>query len=186
MKTRHSLVSNSSSSSFICSRPILAVAKDMWKAICASNDTVKNYKKYLPLISKICKRKDVQSGLYGISLPSCNEDTEILVIDKQCKINTCWNHDWSDIDDLVALNVDDKSSALPSDTFFYSIVAGGKLIRQVHKTSMNKKLICRKCKAYWGLQNIDACNRADYHYEDPDGNTYCPEHFIKLSEELKQ
>ena len=189
MKTRMSLVSNSSSSSFICSRPILEVASDMWKAI---NDREwdeddKRYEMLLPLIEKVCKNPDVQSGKYGISMPSCNYDTEILVVDGKCHINTCNNHDWSGVDGLVYCPDDDfeednkETTKIPSNTFFYTIAKDGKLLRPSNKVMKgDKKLICKKCQDRWGMQNMDAWDHSGYNYEDPDGNYYCPEHFYKL------
>lgn len=198
MKIRNSLVSNSSSSSFICSRPIFEVASDMWKAITSDDwdedrtQSDARYKNLLPLIEKICKDSDVQSGKYGISMPSCNYDTEILVVDGKCHINTCNNHDWSGIEGLDYVPEEtfgEKFSGerkerpkieIPSGTFFYTIAHGGSLLRSSNKTIKGKKLICKKCQDKWGMQNLDAWDHSGYNYEDPDGNYYCPEHFIKL------
>jgi len=195
MKTRMSLVSNSSSSSFICARPILEVASDMWKAITSDDwdeDRTQSdirYKSLLPLIEKICKNPDVQSGKYGISMPSCNYDTEILVVGGKCHINTCNNHDWSDVIGLEYIpeeweeetDKDRPKIKIPSGTFFYTIANDGKLLRPSNKVMKgDKKLICKKCQDRWGMQNMDAWDHNGYNYEDPDGNYYCPEHFEKL------
>jgi hypothetical protein len=192
MKTRMGLVSNSSSSSFICNRPIFEVARDMWRAITSDhwNDDSEDektkatdrYLELIPLIEEICKKEDVQTGKYGISMPSCNYDTEILVIDGKCKINTCHNHDWSDVEGLKYISEEDyENYSLPIGTYFYDIKHGGKLLRQGNYDELgNRKLICSTCKNRWGKQNEDMADHSRYFYRDPDGNYYCPHTFTKL------
>jgi hypothetical protein len=184
MKTRTSLVSNSSSSSFICRRPVIGVARDMWNVIATDSDyKPSQIKKYLTIINKICKRKEVQSGKYGISLPSCNYDTDILVVDGACRINSSWNHDWSGIEDLI-LESEEETQARLKDKYFYHIVSSGTIVKPIrlcNDTPTTHKLICNKCKTKWGLQDTERWDRTEYHYQDIDGDTYCPEHFTKLT-----
>ena len=75
MKIRNSLVSNSSSSSFICNnRPIYEIAKDMFKMVVEDwdNFSKSRAKKILSNIKLACSFEEVQQGICGICFMSTN------------------------------------------------------------------------------------------------------------------
>ena len=186
MKIRHGLISNSSSSSFICDRPIKEVATEMWKLISRDEEYSKARSKlFLSKIKKLCKQEDVQTGKYGICFPSYNYDTQIIVKDRSCIIDTCNNHIWYDnVDGLVSIGDDDEHYEKRQEKFFYYVHANNLLLKPTEETlpeNSNIQLYCSKCNKKWGKQNLDKSYVQDY-YVGIDGSKYCYRDFKKLEE----
>jgi uncharacterized Zn ribbon protein len=190
MKTRLSLVSNSSSSSFICrNRPISEIAVDMWKTMVSEwgcDFSKIKAKTILKNIKAVCKQEDVQTGKFGLCFPSY-EDTYILVVDGECIIDTCNNVDWDDIDGLCPANEDTAYEKMKDKFFYHTQVNNIICKRDMGHLPTNSKihLVCPKCVKKWGKQNPDKTYHDDYFYEDNKGNRYCSEHFTKLLEVKK-
>jgi hypothetical protein len=182
MKTRTSLVSNSSSSSFICDVPIKKIALQMWDVVRSdfseSADDI-GFTGVKDRISQLADREDVQTGRVGICFPSMNYDTYILVVDGKCLINTSNNHNWRDID-CIGHEVDESANtSLIENAFFYYAIIPGELYRIGAKIQYleHSDYVCPTCQEYWGSQKQTRCNS---YYEGDDGSKFCSEHLVKL------
>jgi len=182
MKTRTSLVSNSSSSSFICDTPIKKIALQMWDVVWSdfseSAEDI-NFTGVKDRISQLVDREDVQTGQVGICFPSINYDTYILVVGGKCLINTCNNHDWRDIDGM-GREVDEAANiSLIENAFFYHAIMPGELCKIGAKIQYleHSDYVCSTCQEYWGSQKQTRCNS---YYEGEDGSKFCSDHLVKL------
>jgi len=177
MKTRNSLISNSSSASFICTRSIKEIALDMWKVVMDESRDYDGKKTYsrghnliLSKIKKALKKPEVLNGTIGICFPSCNEDTYIIVKDGACWIATCWNHDWNNIDGLCPQNEGIVENKIEND--FFLMMEGNSVISYKTYTDNIEDFECKKCKHPEDLWA--------YHI-DRDGNKYCSWKHHKLT-----
>lgn len=187
LKTRNSLVSNSSSASFICPNKIEYVSDQMWKCVIedfkdidwgTASENAKN-KKWLNSMKKklhaLCKQPNVSSGEVGIRFPTINEDTYIIRKGAACYITTCNNINWDDVDSLQP--ADDVYSEIKDD-FFIDVDSG---VCVSYKMQYSKDtLYCPQCfKDSISYNNIGSHN---HYYLGKDGEKYCMEHFCKLTD----
>ena len=188
MKKRYALVSNSSSSSFICHRPIAEVAYDMWEMVMRDWEQYpkKRAKEIFKKIKEFCKKEDVQSGEHGISFPSTNYETYIIIKDGICHIDTCNNHGFWDVEGMQGVNEDDSHEEL-EDKFFYAFhFPRNVLIKRGHGSLPRDSkidLVCPECEEQWKKQDRSMITHNDYFYVDIKGNRYCSMHHCKLREE---
>lgn len=186
MKTRYSLVSNSSSSSFICYRPIADVALEMWKARVkdweCDGDSYEPYKTlYGDRLKELVTRQDVLNGDTGICFPSCNYDTYIWISGDHCAIETCNNTDWeSDVPGLLYVNERDYDTL--SSSYFYCVTSPDPIkLTGTNYWSLNapEKMYCPECQPekFKGTNKV----RSNSSYRVcSDGSYYCSEHYVKL------
>jgi hypothetical protein len=187
MKTRNGLVSNSSSSSFICDRPIAAVSHDLYAVVCnCDNPPTKYWKKIiLNNIKKLCKQDDVQTGENGICFPAVIGETFVIVSNGTCYINTCNNCDWDMVDGLRTASEEEMDKMMEYEFFYYIHHNNLLLSRETKSLEENSdiNLICPKCLKKWGKQNPSKAIQNEMYYIDKNENTYCPEHFCKMKVE---
>ena len=196
MKTRYSLVSNSSSSSFIVDTRMEIIASQMWKVIASdwNEDSVRNkkeIKKIMQLIRKACKRPDVLSGEIGIAFPCCNGPTYILRSGDKCYIETSNNHRWWDeIDSLGPdlIEADDDPVGRVMKGHFYYYVDKDLILHHdsiyIPKRS-KEKLFCLECRkedeTYSAFSKL-----VDSYIPSRDGKKYCSYHLCELKNETNE
>jgi hypothetical protein len=195
MKRRDSLVSNSSSSSFIISADIADVAKQMLELVISDwghdgetpYENKKIHNEWLTRLTKFLKKKEVKEGDAGIALPSCNYDTYIVFKNGQCYVATSWNHNWEDLDVFESSTYkgggeDDEDQCTVHGLFnkehplFWDVRTGKKLTRSRCDDETSIKMCCPECyKKYPDDLSV-------YHYEDDKGIKYCDFCHTKLEE----
>ena len=183
MKTRQSLVSNSSSSSFITTRPINKVAVEMFKVVVTDSKDIdrdslehRKYNKYMEecmgRLKQVVKKPDVLNGDIGICFPCCNGPSYMIKVDDKVYIDTVNNHDWSDIDCLDYVNCeggDESISSKLSGQEFYYIQSENLLVGSHQSYDDVKGKHCPTCgKREWKV------------HIKCDGVPYCASHYIPM------
>ena len=193
MKTRYSLVSNSSSTSFICNKRLDVIAPEMWKFVNNKIDdgwnkkTAAYHKKILSVIKKAVKRSDVFDGSIGLYLPTGYEDTYMMRSENLIYISTSRNYQWdSDIEGLISFNTleDEKKiyKLFANKFFFYADCEKLLTFESVEiPKDATEQFYCPKCKSedqtyrsYGENYSTSEC------LVDPEGNKYCECHHVPL------
>jgi hypothetical protein len=163
MKIRNGFVSNSSSSSFmIQGGDIAETSMSMLRTIIADfkgfdpkkeRDT-KRYKIWMANLKTALKNKDVKDGKIGITMPSCNYETYLILCQGYLYITTCNNHHW-DIDDRNYEDSDnhEKIYGLVRNCYFYNV--RNKMIHSYEKYEDSNQSKCPNCTHYYGNYIID-------------------------------
>ena len=165
MKTRQGFVSNSSSSSFIINRgDIKETALGMLNIIIEDfedNDytpTTKDgkkkerelHKKWMANLKIALKNQDVKEGKIGITMPSCNYETYLLMKDGIIYIATSRNHQW----DINERSVEDSDrheelySVIRSSNYFN--IRNKKIHSHMEYNDSIDKSKCPDCNRYYG------------------------------------
>lgn len=166
MKTRQSLVSNSSSCSFIVHAPIQQVAKQMHELFLESMCdgefsqcptcgkmtipiTRKEFSVDIKKLEVALNRQDIQNGSLGICLPNIL-DTLIIYNDERCYVQTQRDYLWGEIDDVAFYEADGIVQPQIEGRWFFH-VANGKIIKQLyHKAPDGYQIVCSKCGSLYG------------------------------------
>jgi len=160
MKTRSGFVSNSSSSSFIVHNNIKRVAPTMLDIVIQDwtdwPDRTKRqiaedrivHKTWRDNLEKALKKTSILSGKIGITLPSTNEETYIVYRNGICYVQTCRNHDWSDVEGFGANYGEDGNDNLSNiidGSYFYDVKTNTihSPVRYDHEATTPP--ICQKC-----------------------------------------
>lgn len=169
MKHRNGFVSNSSSSSFILpdgdikeiSRRMLNIIIEDYEENYTGKELRRNrvaHKQWIANLNTVLKRKDIKSGEIGITLPSCNYDTYMIIDDSDLYITTCRNHVWNF--DISACPYDSKECNKVNDIicgkYYYNI--RHKIIHSFEiydENDENDESQCPKCKQFYGYSVID-------------------------------
>ena len=191
MKTRESLVSNSSSSSFIVSSKIEDVATQMlglviedfsgWGEELEKKNSIM-YSSWKVRLEQFLKLKEVLNGEVGIIFPSCNYDTYILKKDDKCYIATSNNHMWCDLEfydstHYIGGGDDDQdddnvyNAMKEENLFFWDVRSNKKITKSKSSNEVSKHWMC------------PTCGKDDewlYFYKDDKGNKYCDVHHLEL------
>ena len=184
MKTRYSLVSNSSSSSFICTTRIEILSPQMWKVISEDHNKTRS-KNILQKIKAACKRPDVISGEIGIAIPCCDGPTLIIRSGDRCYVSTRRNYGWHNtniFDHDLGENSVDIYDKLKDHYFLYVqedlILRYGSIILS---EKSKEKLTCPKCERDDIRYHENGCLVEDYMLSK-DGKKYCCYHLCELKE----
>lgn len=194
MKTRESLVSNSSSSSFICRSRVDIIAKEMWKI--ASKDLLdyaeKGEKKKIISMNKklsdslklACKREDILSGLFGIAIPCCNGPAYLLRVGDETYIEAPNNHQWQDdIDDALIFADEDLTYNALKDKIFYYIDSGSLMTHDGDEYVIPEpvKVYCPECKKKdRTYKALDEKYHAEVALKGVTGELHCTCHHTRL------
>lgn len=165
MKTRQGFVSNSSSSSFIIKRGnIEDVSLDMLDVIIENFEeglsarelkkAKAEHKRWRANLKSALKNKDVKEGKIGVTMPSCNYDTYLVIDGGDLYITTCNNYQWN-INDINREETSEhnKIYGLIGDKYFYNIC--DKIIRSCEKYVEGEESKCPKCDGYYGNYVLD-------------------------------
>ena len=167
MKTKESFVTNSSSTSYI----IEGIDKNILVDICRkmtdivlkeffANSPTKDYiRKVQSNVEAIKVLRDVMDGTIGITFPSINRDT-FIIVDKtgnRIIVETCNNHIW-DIDILMN---DDSVGINKENVWFYNIFSG-KIIRNRKYTKDYEECVCESLNG----DSVEYLNRRPYEKEE--------------------
>ena len=165
MKKRNGFVSNSSTSSFIISCDINRIAKSMLSTVIedfsdwyddeskAERTRCQNmHKKWERNLEKALKKTNVKNGKVGISFPSINQNTYIVMKDGKCYVDTCNNHQWDDIvagGRFVDSDSDEEIPALMKNKMFFNLDNGltHSAVKFWEDDSDLKAMFCPKCKS---------------------------------------
>ena len=154
MKIRNGFVSNSSSSSFIIKdMDINEVATHMLNTIVEdfsdwreNNKVLATYKKWKENLKEILKNPEVKDGDIGITMPSCNYRTYIVIKDGEIYVQTANNHTWN----FTARDVDYDSDRDKVFGFMGKIEyknVENKMVHSMEKwVDVKKVKNCPKCK----------------------------------------
>lgn len=181
MKTRQSLVSNSSSCSFIVHAPIQQVAKQMYElfleSMCGEGEfdkcptcgkmtiptTREKFSEDIKKLENALDMTNVQNGSLGICLPSVM-DTFIIFNDNRCYVQTDKNYMWDELDDVAFYEADGIVKSQIEDKWFFH-VDNGKIIKRCwYKPEDGYRIVCSKCG------KMDGWN---YYFKDDDDNKIC-------------
>jgi len=162
MKTRKAFVSNSSSSSFMMhGGNIEEIAIHMLKTIIEDfseydrEDDVdkihaRDYKRWKSNLKLALKRQDVKDGALGITMPSCNYDTYLVMNEDYLYITTCNNHAWG----FSGINYEDYEEYtsiknMVKSKMYFNV--RNKLIHSYeHYDRNDENTKCPKCSEYYG------------------------------------